>query len=85
MCSALDAMATTSFVGEIDRENGLEGRLMVTGGHAASPAGWTWSVESQAAEITIECSLLYTTDLTPCSCVLRTVCDADGTSILDHS
>jgi hypothetical protein len=38
MCSALDAMATTSFVGETDRENGLEGRLMVTGGHAASLA-----------------------------------------------
>jgi hypothetical protein len=78
-------MATTSFVGEIDRENGLEGRLMVTGGHVASPAGWTCSVESQAAEITKECSLLYTTDLTPCSCVLRTVCDTEGTSILDHS
>ena len=32
-------MATTSFVGEIESENGLEGKETVTGDHAASPAG----------------------------------------------
>jgi hypothetical protein len=32
-------MATTSFVGEMERENGFEGREIVTGGQAVSPAG----------------------------------------------
>jgi hypothetical protein len=39
MCRARDAMATTSFVGEMERENGFEGNEIVRGCHAASPAG----------------------------------------------
>lgn len=35
---------------------------------------WTWRVASHEAEMTRLCSRLYTTDLTPASCVLRTVC-----------
>ena len=58
MCNALEDMATTSLEGETERENGFEGRLMVAGDQVASSPGWMWTVESQAAEITIACSLL---------------------------
>lgn len=82
MCRAREAIATTSFVGERDSEKGFDGNEIVIGFHVASLAGCMCSVESQEADITSPCSLLKTTDFTPCACVLRTVCDADGTSIL---
>lgn len=82
MCSAREAIATTSFVGEIERENGFEGRGMTAGVESAFNR-WTWSVESQEADMTIECSLLYTTDLTPASWLDRTVCVEVLISILE--
>ena len=52
-------MATTNLEVEMAREKGFEGRVMVAVDHSASPAlGWMWTVESQAAETTRECSEL---------------------------
>ena len=48
----------TSFDGDKESEKGFEGRLMVAGDHVASVAGCTWTVESQAAEMTREYFLL---------------------------
>ena len=82
MWSARFAIATTSFEDDAARENGFEGKLIVAVDHSASSAGWMWTVESQAAETMRECSLLYTTERTPLSCVLNTVCVPEPTSIL---
>lgn len=81
MCSAREAMATRSFVGLSERENGLEGSG-ITAGVESELRRWTCRVESHDALITMECSLLYTTDLTPASWLERTVWVEVFTSIL---
>ena len=59
MWSAREAIATTSFVGVMDREKGFEGSDMTAGVIGVSvPVRWTWIVESHDAETTILCSLL---------------------------
>lgn len=60
-------MATTSFVGVMESEKGLDDREIVTGGDTLESGLilWMWRVESQEPEMTRPCSLLYTTDLTP--------------------
>jgi hypothetical protein len=68
-------------VGVRDREKGFEGRFIVAGVDWEFVL-WMWRVESHEAEITALCSLLYTTDLTPAVCELRTVCEDVVRSIL---
>lgn len=55
MCRAREAMATTSLVGVREREKGLEGRWMVVGTWEGWDGWWMCRVESQEAEISIEC------------------------------
>ena len=53
MWSALDAMATTSFVAVREMENGLSGREIVVGGLDRLERWWICNVESQEAEMRI--------------------------------
>lgn len=88
MCTARLAIATTSLEGDSASENGFDGRLMVADVHSGlgdSDPGWMCTVESQAADMTSEWAWLYTTERTPLSCVLSTVCEPDATSILDET
>jgi hypothetical protein len=83
MCRAREDIATTSFVGEREIEKGFEGSGMAAGVMGEEEGClWMWRVESQEAEMTRQCSLLYTTDLTPAPCELRTVWEDVRTSIL---
>lgn len=50
MCKAREAIATTSLVGVREREKGLFGSEIVTGGFEVE-RWWICSVESQEAEI----------------------------------
>lgn len=50
-------MATTSFVGLSESENGLEGSGMIAGVESEL-SRWTCRVESHDALMTMECSLL---------------------------
>ena len=45
-------MATTNFEEETERENGLETKLIVATDHVEGSPGWTWTVESHAADMT---------------------------------
>lgn len=58
MCTAREAMATTSLVGESESEKGLLGSCTVVGGCEGSKGKWTCSVESQDADIKSACSRL---------------------------
>ncbi len=82
MCSVRADMAITSFVAVAEREKGLPGRgsLVTVGGEW--DRWWTCSVESQAAEIRMLHSLLYSTALTPAACVDNIVCSPLRRSIL---
>ena len=57
MCSAREAIATTSFVGVTERANGFDGRE-IDAGLTPGIVLWTCSVESHDAETTRLCSLL---------------------------
>src|SRR5271155_2616804 len=85
MCIARDAIATTSFVVDTDNANGFSGSDIVTGDHDEPSLGCMCSVESQAADITRPCSLLWATALAPCWCVLRTCCNPEVASNLRTS
>ena len=55
MWRAREAIATTNFVGDSDKEKGFEGSGIVEGlraGPSGSCSGCTWRVESQEAEMT---------------------------------
>lgn len=58
MCSARDAIATTSLVAVRDVEKGLDGRGIIEGTESGVLVRWMWSVESHEADIKIESSLL---------------------------
>lgn len=55
MWRAREAMATTSFVGVRESENGFEGSSAVVGTWAGFDGWWMCRVESQEADISIEC------------------------------